>query len=120
MLGQMVKVATECVKTPGRMSVWSERLGKYVCSDDPQYTQALEEQIANITAAPQPLSPMFKSVFLAVLGGTLLSMVLCVTLALAAGREPPPLADQLVHRLFDLAKIGFGAIVGLLGGRAST
>jgi hypothetical protein len=32
---QMVAAAVECVEKPGRISVWSKSLGKYVCREDP-------------------------------------------------------------------------------------
>jgi hypothetical protein len=60
---------------------------------------------------------MFKLVFGAAAGGTLLFVVLCVVLALIAGKEPPSLMTEIVRGLFSLAQIGFGAVVGLLGGK---
>ena len=49
--------------------------------------------------------------------GTVLSLALCVGLTLAAGKDPPSLMTEVVRGLFDLAKVGFGAIVGLLGAK---
>jgi hypothetical protein len=57
-------------------------------------------------------------VFLTAAGGTLLFVIICVTTTIIAGESPPPLLEKTVTSLFDLAKIGFGAIVGLLGGQA--
>ena len=64
-----------------------------------------------------PISPQFKLVFLTAAGGTLLFALLCVVLTFAAGKEPPQLFEKVILSLFDLVKIGFGAVVGLLGGK---
>ncbi len=112
---EMVAVAAECARTPGRVSIWSERLGKYVCSRDPEFQQTIAEQSSTTTAARVPISPAFKLVFLTSAGGTLLFVIICVATTLLAGKEPPPLLEKTVASLFDLAKIGFGAVVGLLG-----
>jgi len=48
--------------------------------------------------------------------GTVFFVVLRVLLSLAAGRQPPALFEKVVEATMDLAKIGFGAVVGLLGG----
>ena len=63
-------------------------------------------------------SPAFKLVFLTAAIGTLLFVLICVTTTLLAGKEPPPLTEKITMALFDLAKIGFGSVVGLLGGQA--
>ncbi len=111
----MTVIAAECARTPGRVSIWSGRLGKYVCSRDPAFQQALAEQSDNAVVAHAPISASFKLVFLTAAGGTLLFVAICVTTTLLAGREPPPLLEKMITSLFDLAKIGFGAVVGLLG-----
>lgn len=64
-----------------------------------------------------PLSAHSKLIFLTAAGGTLLFVFICLGMALAAGKEPPPLFERIIMSFFDLAKIGFGAVVGLLGGR---
>ena len=47
----------------------------------------------------------------------MLFIIICVTVhLLAEGDLPDPLA-RLIDGLFDLAKIGFGAVVGLLGAK---
>jgi len=56
-------------------------------------------------------------VFLTAAIGTLFFVVLCLVLTLIAGKEPPPLFEKVILGFFDLAKIGFGAVVGLLGGK---
>jgi hypothetical protein len=119
----MAEIATECVKHPQRISYWSPQHGKYIC---PQ-THAVEQRLtaANRAVAPQekspakpPISAQFKLVFLTAAGGTLLFILICVAMTMTAGREPPPLYEKVILSLFDLAKIGFGAIVGLLGAQA--
>jgi hypothetical protein len=74
----------------------------------------------NATASPghPPISAAFKLVFLTAAGGTLLFALLCVVVTLAAGKEPHPLVERLVSGFFDLAKIGFGAVAGMLGGQS--
>jgi hypothetical protein len=64
-----------------------------------------------------PINPQFKLVFLTAVIGTLLFIVLCLVLSLLAGKQPPPLFEKVIMGFFDLAKIGFGAVAGLLGGK---
>jgi hypothetical protein len=71
----------------------------------------------HVTAAHPPINPQFKLVFLTAMGGTVLFIVLCLILSLIAGRQPPPLFEKIILGFFDMAKIGFGAVVGLLGGK---
>jgi hypothetical protein len=63
------------------------------------------------------INPKFKLIFLTAAGGTLLFAFICLSLTLIAGREPHPLFEKVVMGFFDLAKIGFGTVVGLLGGQ---
>lgn len=49
--------------------------------------------------------------------GTLGFAILYVVLTFLAGKEPPPLFEKIIMGFFDLAKIGFGAVVGLPGGK---
>ena len=114
MLKDMAIMAAECVKHPNRHAVWSQQLGKYVCPDTEEGRAGMLDY--QFKARP-PLSMQFKLVFGTAAGGTLLFVLLCVVITLAAGREPPTLMTELVRGLFSLAQIGFGAIVGLLGGK---
>jgi hypothetical protein len=116
--GRMVGVASECARTPGRASLWSDRLRRYVCSRDPEFERVVAEQAAPATPGHPPISAAFKLVFLTAAGGTVLFVAVCVIVTLLAGREPHPLTEKIVTGFFDLAKIGFGAVVGLLGSQS--
>jgi len=110
----MLSVAQDCVKHPNRRAVWSPELKKYVCPD-----QFAEQEIKldyNSRTHP-PISPQFKLVFLTAAGGTLLFALLCVVLTISTGGQMPGALEKLVNGFFDLVKIGFGAVVGLLGGQ---
>ena len=114
MLRGMANVAAECIKHPGRHAVWSQQAGKYVCPDtDEGRAVTLDYE----SRTHPPISKQFNLVFGAAGGGTVLFVLLCVVLTLAAGKEPPSLMTELVRGLFSLAQIGFGAIVGLLGSK---
>jgi hypothetical protein len=106
-------IIAECIKKPGRISVWSAKLGRYICSDDPAFAEAVTKPESSGRPA---ISPAFKLVFLTALTGTFLFIAICVTMTILAGKEMPPPQEKLVSGLFDLAKTGFGAIFGLLGG----
>ena len=114
MLKDMAVIATECIKNPRSRAVWSPQLAKYVCPDK-QEGQATSLDRESLTHPP--ISAQFKLVFLTAATGTLLFVLLCVALTLAAGREPPSLLTEIIRGLFGLAQIGFGAVVGLLGGK---
>jgi hypothetical protein len=114
MIGDMAAIAAECVKHPGKRAVWSPQLRKYVC---PTTDNVPVSQLDFKATARPPISPMFKLVFGAAAGGTVLFISLCVVLALLAGKEPPSLMTEVIRGLFSLAQIGFGAVVGLLGGK---
>jgi hypothetical protein len=57
-------------------------------------------------------------VFLTSAGGTLLFVLICVVTTIAAGQNMPDPLHELIRGIMDLAKIGFGAVVGLLGGQS--
>jgi hypothetical protein len=117
-VGRMAAVAAECARTPSRTSIWSERLGRYVCSRDPEFGRAIAE-LSNIAPPDHvPINSAFKLVFLASVGGTAFFTLICVATTLLAGKNPPGPTVELVRGMADLAKIGFGAITGMLGGQA--
>jgi hypothetical protein len=123
LLSQIAEVASECIKHPNRRSVWSPELGRYICPDDPEQAQLVAIAAQGKTSAAKApakaaINTNFKLVFLTAVGGTLLFMSLCVALTLMAGREAPPLYEKVIMSLFDLAKVSFGTIVGLLGAQA--
>jgi len=67
-------------------------------------------------ASPIGLSPSFKLAVTIVTGLTVLSLLVCVLLALLA-----PKSDQinaLIETCSTTYKMGFGALVGLVGGKA--
>jgi hypothetical protein len=104
-------------------------LGTYVCPDSREAEQTLalategsadvlRTANARITTTQHPrLDPQFKLVFVTASIGTGFFLVLCIGTTILAGRDPPPLLTELVRAVADLVKIGFGAIVGLLGGK---
>jgi len=118
MIKGMASIAAECIKMPGRTSVWSKRSRKYVCAKDPEYEEAVAEHTPDIAASHPPINPAFKLVFLTATGGTILFIAICVAVHAATGGTMPTATQKLVDGLFSLAQIGFGAIVGLLGGQA--
>jgi hypothetical protein len=122
MLAEMANVASECLKSPTNESIWAPRLRRYVCRNTPEGLEAVADQdpvvVVSETSGHRPISPKFKLVFLTATGGTAFFVLLCLVLSMAAGKQPPPLMEKVIMGFFDCAKIGFGAIVGLLGGRA--
>jgi hypothetical protein len=105
---EMAAVAAGCLDQPKRMSVWSDELKKYICVTDPR---------AKNISGPT-IDPAFKLVFLTAAGGTLLFLIICITVTILNPAHQPDLLDRIINGLFDLVKIGFGAVVGLLGGQA--
>ena len=57
MIKGMANIAAECIRMPGRTSVWSKAAGKYVCATDPEYKQAVAEHTPAIAAAHPPINP---------------------------------------------------------------
>jgi len=116
-VGTGLEVAVECFKHPWYKSFWSSKRRRYICPEGEKLER--ETVVEEIKGSRKPeISAQFKLVFLTSAIGTLLFIALCVVLTLAAGKEPPTLLQEVIRGLFDLAKIGFGAIVGLLGGQA--
>lgn len=70
---------------------------------------------ANATTLTVTLSPMFKMVFLSVLGITVLAMF--ITCALVAANNQTDQGKALFELFASLTKMGFGAMLGLLGGK---
>jgi hypothetical protein len=110
-------IAAECIKMPGQTSVWSKAAAKYVCAKDAEYERAVAEHTPTIAAAHPPINPAFKLVFLTSVGGTVLFIAICAAIHWATGGAVPPTTQKFVDGLFSMAQIGFGAIVGLLGGQ---
>jgi hypothetical protein len=117
-LGKIGRVAAECVKHPGRPSFLLESEGRYICPKGNEPRLAAVGPIADTAvSASARIDPRFKLVFLTAAAGTCLFTLICVALHLATTGEPPPARKELIEGMLTMAKIGFGAIVGLLGGK---
>ena len=64
------------------------------------------------------LTPAFKLVFCSVLGLTVLSLRVSVYLAIAYSPTPSEEIKRLIETCSTTWKMGFGAIVGLISGKA--
>jgi len=92
MIRDMARIAAECVKEPGKASIWSAERGEYVCVTSEEghiLLIRLKDGTARPTPTHPPISPQFKLVFLTAAIGTLFFVVLCLVLTLIAGKEPP-------------------------------
>jgi hypothetical protein len=129
MIKEMADIAAACLKAPRRLSVWCPEKGTYICPDSDEvwdqntpppggHPKSSADLVFPATAQHGAITPQFKLVFLTAAIGTLLFVLLCLASSFVAGKDPPPLVDKVIMGFFDLAKIGFGAIVGLLGGKA--
>jgi hypothetical protein len=78
----------------------------------------MQERLSSISPAHQAINPTFKLVFLTSAGGTILFTIICVALHIWTDGNPPELLAKLIDGLFSMAKIGFGAVVGLLGAKS--
>ena len=79
-------------------------------------------KVANRRARPanirvETLTPLFKLVFLTILGLTILALALNVILV-ASIANPNDQAKGLIDMCSTIVKTGFGAIVGLIGGKS--
>lgn len=75
-----------------------------------------EPQAIHITNATT-VTPAFKLVFLTILALTVLALLLNVTLVVLID-SPNDQAKSLIDTCSTITKAGFGAIVGLIGGKA--
>jgi hypothetical protein len=115
LIRSMAAVATECVKSPGRTSIWSKKAGKYVCSKDPEYREATHQQTAEVSLEHPPINQTFKLVFLTSAFGTVFFTGLCLVVHWATGGVMPTATQKLVDGMLSMAQIGAGAVFGLLG-----
>ncbi len=116
MLQRMVTVAAESVRKPSVRSVWHPGVKRYLCPDDAGYEEAVAAQSVEIVKSHPEINPVFKLVFLTAAVGTLLFTVICVGVHVATGdRTMSPPLERTVTALLDMAKIGFGAVAGMLG-----
>jgi hypothetical protein len=115
----MAMLAAECVRNPDRPSFWQEEEGRYVCPDrEIAFSDSRAQAPGDIYLESARVDPTFKLVFLTVVVGTFFFTLLCVTIHLATRGELPPARKELSDGIFTMAKIGFGAIAGLLGGKS--
>jgi hypothetical protein len=85
----------------------------------PAASQAHNSRSATISTVT--LTPAFKLVFLSVLGLTILSMMIACPIAilLPPSQHPQNLQLNIVFETcITTFKLGFGAMIGLLGGKA--
>ena len=115
MIKGMAEVAKECFRHPRRASYWSPSQRKYICPDADEAESA--SALRDVVDRPA-LRGNFKMIFLAAFGGTILFTLICVACHIATDGKPPVALQKLIDGLFDMAKIGFGAVVGLLGAKA--
>jgi hypothetical protein len=63
----MTNIAAECIKNPGKKSVWSPQQRKYICPERGRrkHAAAVSPQLSvDETAEHPPISPQFKLVFI--------------------------------------------------------
>lgn len=63
------------------------------------------------------VTPTFKLIFLSVLSLTILSLIVTIVLAVFV-KSPSPAVQGTIETCSTTYKMGFGAIVGLIGGKA--
>jgi len=77
-----------------------------------------EERVARPEKAQlTTLTPIFKLVFLSILGITIAALIVNVALVVFL-HAPNDQAKSLIDTCSTILKAGFGAIVGLIGGKA--
>ena len=106
----MAGIAVECLRHSRRNAVWRRNLAN-MCARRP--TDHLNRHSIDAPLSGPP-SKRNSNLCLPACGVTVLFVLLCVTLALVAGRDPPSLTTEIIRGLFSLAQIGFGAVAGLL------
>jgi hypothetical protein len=117
-LGKMGKVAAECLKKPGRPSFWVEREGRYICPEEGDLRHVTNQTTQTSLSTAERIDPKFKLVFLTAAIGTFLFTLICVAVHLLTNGELPPGRKELSDSLLTMAKVGFGAVAGMLGGKA--
>ncbi|MFD8749388.1 hypothetical protein ACFV0O_00150 [Kitasatospora sp. NPDC059577] len=95
----------------------SEELAKSAASSHPTTRDGRPTAVAPRRSNTVTITPVFRLVFFSVLGLTVASLVTTVWLVLAV-HDPNDQAKSLVENLLTIAKLGVGAIFGLLGGKA--
>jgi hypothetical protein len=114
----IASVATACIRHPGQPSLWLDAEGRYVCPDEAEAYARAQKAPATAEIPPPPrVDPRFKLVFLTATLGTILFTLICIVLHLAKTGKPPEEGKELIEGMLTMAKVGFGAIVGLLGGK---
>jgi hypothetical protein len=68
-----------------------------------------------MSTAPRSLTPLFKLVFITVLALTVVAFIASVVLSFVDSEDR---ASEVVQAALTAWQMGFGAIVGLLGGKA--
>ena len=117
-VARMSGVARECFRRPRVTSLLASSESRYVCPEEAEEF-ARAENLQGERRAAHRIDPKFKMVFLATVGGTLLFTCICVALRLGAGSSLSSADDELFGVMLTMVKIGFGAIVGLLGGESA-
>ena len=118
-LARMGMVAAECIMEPRRISYWIEAEGRYICpKEDNALAEAGGQVAQTVIPKSERLDPKFKLVFLALVVGTFLFTSLCVGLVWTATGDLPPMRHEVVETILTMAKVGFGAIGGLLAGKS--
>jgi hypothetical protein len=116
MLRTMAGIAKECARRPRGYSVWSASHGRYLCDKDSEFKERSSPEVPSPDARHPSISSLFKLVFWTSVLGTAFFFVVCVLIHLATSGIMPPATQKLADGALSMAQVGFGAIVGLLGG----